>query len=172
MKRITTPLTKLVRAELKCGERVLLSGTIYTARDAAHERLAHLIAQKKKLPFDVKNSVIYYAGPTPKRKDGLPGSCGPTTSSRMDKSTPVLLKMGLGATIGKGRRSDQVKKLTKRHKAIYFLTIGGAGAYLAKKIKSSEVLAFKDLGPEAIYKLEVEDFPLFVGVDSKGKDIY
>lgn len=172
MKKITTPLTKQARTKLKCGEEVLLTGTVYTARDAVHQKLAHLIIEKKKLPLEIKDAIIYYAGPTPVRNDCLFGSCGPTTSSRMDKFTPFLLEAELGAMIGKGRRSDQIKKLIKKYKAVYFLTIGGAGAYLAKRIKSSKVLAFKELGPEAIYRLELEDFPLIVGIDSNGKDIY
>lgn len=172
MKKITTPLTKSVRTKLRCGEEVLISGTVYTARDAAHKKLAHLILEKKKLPFNVKDAVIYYTGPTPKREDGFLGSCGPTTSARMDSFTPFLLRKGLGAMIGKGRRTVRVKDLIKKHKAVYFLAVGGAGAYLAKKIKSSEVVAFKDLGPEAVYKLEVRNFPLVVGIDAKGKDIY
>lgn len=172
MKKITTPLTKQTRAKLKCGEEVLLSGVIYTARDAAHKELACLINRKKKLPFELKDAVIYYAGPTPERADGSFGSCGPTTSSRMDKFTPCFLDRGIAATIGKGSRSAVVRSSIKKHKAIYFLAIGGAGAYLAKRITSSLAIAFKKLGPEAIYKLEVKDLPLIVGIDSGGCDIY
>lgn len=172
MKKVTTPLAKSIRKKLKCGEEILLSGTVYTARDVAHEKLARLIAEKKKLPFDIKDAVLYYAGPTPKRNNGFFGSCGPTTSSRMDRFTPFLLKTGLAAMIGKGRRSARVRNLIKRHKAVYFLTVGGAGAYLAKRIKSSRIIAFKESGPEAVHKLEVKDFPLIVGIDSNGKDIY
>jgi len=116
--------------------------------------------------------VIYYTGPTPKRTDGFFGSCGPTTSSRMDDFTPFLLQKGLGAMIGKGRRGGRVKDLIKKRKAVYFLAVGGAGAYLAKKVKSSEAVAFKELGPEAVYRLEIRNFPLVVGIDSTGKDIY
>ena len=172
MRKIITPLTKEVRSKLKCGEELLLSGTIYTARDAAHKKIIELAQKRKKLPLNLKDAVIYYAGPTPEREDNLFGSCGPTTSSRMDNFTPLLLKKGLGAMIGKGRRSQEVKRLIKKHKAVYFLTVGGAGAYLAKRIKSSKLVSFKELGPEAIYELEVEDFPLIVGIDSKGKDIF
>ncbi len=172
MRRITAPLTKTERANLKCGEEVLLSGTVYTARDAAHKKLTQLIAQKKHLPFILKDAMIYYAGPTPLRNNGFFGSCGPTTSSRMDKFTPLLLTRGLGAMIGKGRRNMEVCNSIKKHGAIYFLTIGGAGAFLAKRIKASGLVAFKELGPEAIYKLEVRDFPLIVGIDSKGNDIF
>ena len=161
-----------MRTKLKCGQEVLLSGTIYTARDEAHKKLVELIMAKKSLPFDLKDAVIYYSGPTPKRPNGLFGSCGPTTSSRMDKFTPILLGRGLAAMIGKGRRSSRVRDLIKKEKAVYFLAIGGAGAYLAKRIKSSATLAFKKLGPEAIYKLEVKDFPLIVGIDSSGRSIY
>lgn len=172
MKKITTPLTKSIRKKLRCGEEVLLSGVVYTARDAAHKKLAHLIMEKKKLPFSLKDAVIYYTGPTPKREDGFFGSCGPTTSSRMDSFTPFLLRKGLGAMIGKGRRTPQVRDLIKKHKAVYFLAIGGAGAYLAKKVKSSKVIAFRELGPEAVYRLELKNFPLVIGIDSQGEDIY
>lgn len=172
MKKITTPLKEKDRTKLKCGDKVLLTGEIYTARDVVHKKLESLIFSKKRLPIDLKDAVIYYAGPTPAFKKGSFGSCGPTTSSRMDKFTCILLNKGLSAMIGKGRRSEHVKKCIKKKKAVYFLAVGGAGAYLAKRIKSSKVLAFKELGPEAIHKLEVKDFPLIVGIDSKGKDIY
>lgn len=172
MRRITTPLTRSMRTKLKCGEEVLLTGTVYTARDAAHKRLMRLVIGRKKLPFDLKDAVIYYAGPTPQRNDGSFGSCGPTTSSRMDAFTPLLLRKGLGAMIGKGRRTGRIRDLIKKQKAVYFLAVGGAGAYLAKRIKSSRTIAFRELGPEAIRKLEVKDFPLIVGIDSKGNDIY
>jgi len=172
MKRITTPLAKSVRTKLKCGEEVLLTGTIYTARDAAHKKMAELVLKKRKLPFDPKDAIIYYTGPTPKRPDGLFGSCGPTTSNRMDGFTGFLLEKGLGAMIGKGRRSGEVRCALKKRDAVYFLTIAGAGAYLAKKIYSSKIMAFRELGPEAIYKLKVINFPLIVGIDSKGKDIF
>ena len=158
--------------KLKCKDAILFSGVVYTARDKAHEKLVRLVKKKKPLPFDLKGAVIYYAGPTPTRRDGSFGACGPTTSSRMDVFTPVLLKAGVAAMIGKGRRSPEVKKAIKKYKAVYFLAVGGAGAYLAKRIKSAKLIAFKDLGPEAIYKLEIEDFPLIVGIDPRGKDIY
>jgi fumarate hydratase subunit beta len=172
MKRIKTPLTGPVIRKLKCGEEVLLSGTLYTARDQAHKELAKLIREKKRLPFDLKDAVIYYAGPTPGRAKGIFGSCGPTTSSRMDKFTPALLGKDLRAMIGKGNRAKPVRDLIKRKKCVYFLAIGGAGAYLAKRIKSAALIAFKKLGPEAIYKLEVKDFPLIVGIDSNGRSVY
>ena len=172
MKKIKTPLTKETRTELRCGEEVFLTGTIYTARDMAHERLVGLIKRKKKIPLTLKHAVIYYAGPTPRGAGRAFGSCGPTTSARMDEFTPILLQKGLGGMIGKGRRLKIVKSLIKKNKAVYFLAIGGAGAYLAKRIVSAKTVAFKELGTEAIYKLTVKDFPLIVGIDSKGKDIY
>jgi len=172
MLKITTPLTKEIRTKLRCGEEVFLTGTIYTARDMAHKRLTRLIKQKKKIPLALKDAVIYYAGPTPRGAGRAFGSCGPTTSSRMDTFTPFLLDRGLGAMIGKGRRSSVVRKSIKKHKAVYFLAVGGAGAFLAKRIKMSELVAFKELGPEAIYRLEVRNFPLIVGIDSQGNDIF
>lgn len=159
-------------AKLKCGQEVLFSGVIYTARDNAHEKLTRLIKNKKPLPFGLKGAIIYYAGPTPIRPDCTFGACGPTTSSRMDAFTPNLLRAGVAAMIGKGRRNREVKDAIKKYKAVYFLAVGGAGAYLAKRIKSAELIAFESLGPEAIYRLEVRDFPLIVGIDSRGKDVY
>jgi len=172
MKRIILPLSKSVRTKLKIGEKVFLCGTIYTARDAAHKRLVDLIKKKQKLPIDLKNSIIYYAGPTPPPPGKIIGSCGPTTSSRMDPFTLPLLKKGLIAMIGKGTRSTDIQKAIKRFSAVYFVALGGAGALLSKKIKKSEILCFRELGPEAIYKLEVEDFPVIVGIDSSGRNIY
>ena len=172
MKKLRTPLAKKDIIKLKCGEEVLLSGVLYTARDVAHKKLTSLLKKNKKLPFNIKNSAIYYAGPTPGNKSFAFGSCGPTTSSRMDPFTSSLLKNGLSLMIGKGRRSEEVRKAIKKQKAVYCLAIGGAGAYLAKRIKSSKLIAFKELGPEAIYRIEVKDFPVIVGIDSRGKDIY
>ena len=172
MKRIETPLVKSVRTKLRCGQEVLLTGSIYTARDAAHQRLKLLIGAKKRLPFVVKDAVLYYAGPTPVRSDGTFGSCGPTTSSRMDAFTPLVLDQGLGAMIGKGTRSMRVREAIRKTRTVYFLAVGGAGAFLATRIKKTEVMAFRELGPEAIYRLEVKDFPLIVGIDSEGNDIY
>jgi len=172
MKRIILPLSKSVRTKLKIGEKVFLCGTIYTARDAAHKRLVDLIKKKQKLPIDLKNSIIYYAGPTPPPPRKIIGSCGPNTSSRMDPFTLPLLKKGLIAMIGKGTRSTDIQKAIKRFSAVYFVALGGAGALLSKKIKKSEILCFRELGPEAIYKLEVEDFPVIVGIDSSGRNIY
>ena len=157
---------------LKAGDQVLLSGMIYTARDQAHRKLSEAIKKNKKLPLDLKGQVIYYCGPTRTPKGKIIGSCGPTTSSRMDEFTPALLKKGVLAMIGKGRRSQRVIQAIKKYKAVYFLTYAGCGALLSKYIKSAEPVAYKDLGPEAIYKLEVRDFPLIVGVDTKGRSIY
>jgi len=169
---ITTPLTEKVRKSLKAGDEILLSGTILTARDAAHKRLHDLLSKGKSLPVNLKGTVIYYAGPTPPRPGRPIGSCGPTTSSRMDPFTPELIKLGLGAMIGKGDRSDEVIQAIKKHKCVYFLAIGGIGALLSTKVKSARAILYKDLGPEAVYKLEVKDFPLIVGIDSKGRNIY
>lgn len=170
--RIKTPLTKDTITSLKTGDEVLLSGVIFTARDAAHKRMHDLIARGKKAPLNLKDAVIYYAGPTPPRPNRVIGSCGPTTSSRMDPFTPELLKLGLGGMIGKGDRSIEVKRAIKRYKGVYFLATGGIGALLSNKVKMAKPILFNDLGPEAIYKMEVVDFPLTVGIDSKGKGIY
>ena len=157
---------------LKAGDKAIFSGTLYTARDQAHKRLVEAIKKGKKLPIDLKGAVIYYCGPTKTPKGKIIGSCGPTTSSRMDIFTPVLLKSGLKAMIGKGTRSQEVARAIKKHKAVYFLTYAGCGALLAKYVKKNKPVAYKDLGPEAIYKLEVKDFPLIVGIDAKGRNIY
>jgi len=172
IKNIRTPLDDKTIAALKAGDEVLLSGVVYTARDQAHLRIAELIRKKEKLPLDLKGQVIYYCGPTPPGNNRVIGSCGPTTSGRMDRFTPALLKAGVKGTIGKGRRSPGVIKAIKQHKAVYFAAPGGAGAYLSYRVKKSEVVAFADLGPEAVYRLEVEDFPVIVAVDSRGRDIY
>jgi len=172
MINITTPLTEDVRKNLKAGDEVLLTGTILTARDAAHKRLSDSLKKGKKIPLNLKDAVIYYCGPTPPRPGKAIGSCGPTTSSRMDPFTPDLIRLGLGGMIGKGDRSDEVISAIKRHKCVYFLAIGGIGALLSTKVKSARVILYNDLGPEAIYKLEVKDFPLLVGIDSKGRDLY
>jgi fumarate hydratase subunit beta len=143
---------------------VLLNGPLLTARDAAHKRLADSLKSGKKIPVLLKGETVYYVGPTPHRKGEAIGSCGPTTSSRMDPFTPLLLKNGLIGMIGKGERSKEVNMAIKKHKAVYFITIGGAGAYLSEKVKSAKVIAYKDLGPEAIYRLEIKDFPAIVEV--------
>ena len=169
---IRTPLTGDVIKKLKAGDEVSLSGVILTARDAAHKRLADLIKHKKRIGLNLKGAVIYYVGPTPAYPGKAIGSCGPTTSSRMDPFTPELIKLGLKGMIGKGERSKEVRNAIKRYGCVYFLAIGGIGALLSTKVKSAKIVLYKDLGPEAVYRLEVEDFPLIVGIDSKGRDIY
>jgi len=172
VKKINGILNKKDIAKLKSSEEILYSGIIYTARDQAHKRLAEAIKNKTKLPFDLKGKIIYYCGPTKTPKGKVIGSSGPTTSSRMDGFTPQLLKAGLAAMIGKGNRSDAVVKAVKERKAVYFLTYAGCGALLSKHVKKNKIIAYPDLGPEAIYELEVENFPLIVGIDSKGHNIY
>lgn len=171
IKKIKTPLTLKEVKRLKAGDEVLLSGVIYTARDQAHKRLTDLIRKGLKLPVDLKDEVIYYCGPTPSGRKVI-GSCGPTTSSRMDPFTPSVLKAGVKGMIGKGTRSAEVIKKIKKNKAVYFLAPAGAGAFISSKVKSSHREAFPDLGPEAIYRLEVEELPLIVAVDSKGRNIH
>lgn len=172
MKRINIPLNKKKIEKLKIGDDVLINGVIYTARDQAHRKLTEAIKKGKKLPIDLKGQIIYYCGPAKTPKGKIIGSCGPTTSSRMDEFTPFLLKTGLKGMIGKGNRSKEVTKAIKKYKAVYFLTYSGCGALLSKYIRSKKLVAYKDLGSEAIYKLEVRDFPLIVGIDSKGRSIY
>jgi fumarate hydratase subunit beta len=172
MKKISGPIKEEQIRNLKAGEALLLSGVIYTARDQAHKRLAESIRQKKRLPLDLKNQIFYYCGPTKTPKGRKIGSCGPTTSRRMDSFTPVLLKAGLRGMIGKGGRSAQVKEAIKKFKAVYFLTFSGCGALLTKYVRKLTPVAYKDLGPEAIYKLEVRDFPLIVGIDARGNSVY
>jgi len=159
---------------LKSGDEILFSGIIYTARDQAHKRLLNELGRGKDkiMPFDLRGAIIYYCGPTRTPQGKAIGSCGPTTASRMDEFTPALLKAGLKAMIGKGKRSKEVSAAIKKYKAIYFLTFAGCGALLAKYIKSAKPIAYKDLGPEAIFQLEVKDFPLIVGIDSNGRSIY
>ena len=172
MIKITTPLTEDKIIKLKAGDQVLLTGTIYTARDAAHKRLVKLIEDKEKLPFEIKNEVIYFVGPTPTKPGEEFGSGGPTTSGRMDKYSPILLDLGLKAMIGKGYRNEEVKEHIVKNRAIYFGAIGGTGANIAKCVKKSEIIAFEDLETEAIRKLEIENMPLTVIIDSKGNDLY
>jgi len=157
---------------LKAGEEVLFSGYVYTARDQAHKKLVDLIEKGKKLPLDLNNQIIYYCGPTKTPEGKIVGSCGPTTSSRMDEFTEPLLKSGIAAMIGKGRRSKKVRELIKKYKCVYFAAPGGCGALLAKKVLSKESVCFKELGPEAVCKLKVKHFPLIVAIDSRGKSIY
>ena len=172
MKIITLPLTKSAARTLKAGDCVLISGTIFTARDCAHKRLFELLDSNKNLPFEIKDGVIYYAGPCPSKPNTVSGSCGPTTSSRMNAYAPRLLNLGLGAIIGKGEMADEVREAITRNKSIYFAAIGGAGALYANRIKHSQCVAFDDLLSEAVYKLEVKDFPVIVAYDSFGDSIY
>ena len=158
--------------KVKSGKEILFSGLIYTARDQAHQRLIELISRNKELPFDFKNQIIYYCGPTATPEGKIIGSCGPTTSSRMDNFMEPLLTKGLLGVIGKGRRSKKVRELIKKYKGVYFLAPAGCGALLSKKVISRKLVAFGDLGPEAIYRLEVKDFPLIVAIDSCGNSIY
>ena len=172
MKKINTSLDLNKIRSLKAGQEFLLSGTIYTARDQAHKRLTEAIRVGKSLPIELKNAVIYYCGPTQTPKGKIIGSCGPTTSSRMDEFTPLLLAGGLRVMIGKGARSKEVKAAIKKYRGIYFVTYAGCGALLAKYVKAAKVVAYDDLGPEAILKLEVKDFPLIVAIDANGRSIY
>ncbi|WP_456395925.1 Fe-S-containing hydro-lyase [Desulfurobacterium sp.] len=172
-KKITTPIIDIsVIKDLRAGDFVLISGVIYTARDAAHKRIVETIEKGEKPPFDVEGQIIYYAGPAP-AKPGMPiGSVGPTTSYRMDPFAPKLLARGLKGMIGKGKRDKTVKEAIQKYKGIYFGAIGGAAAYLARCVKSAEVIAYEDLGPEAVRRLIVEDFPAFVVNDIYGNDLY
>lgn len=171
-KQLNTPLTKEKARSLHAGDYVYITGTIYSARDAAHKRLTESLAQGKELPLPLKNEIIYYLGPTPARPGQVIGSAGPTTSSRMDKYAPSLLDLGQTGMIGKGRRSQKVIASMKKNSAVYFAAVGGAGALLSKCIKKAEVIAYEDLGAEAIYKLEVEDFPVIVVIDCEGNNLY
>ena len=170
--KITLPLTKETCMKLHAGDSLQLSGVIYTARDAAHKRLAEMIEKKEKLPFDLENSCIYYVGPTPTPPNAIVGSAGPTTSMRMDAYAPLLYDLGVSATIGKGYRTPQVKEAIIRNHACYLICIGGAGALLSQSIKKAECIAFEDLKAEAIYRYEVEDFPCIVAMDAYGKSVY
>ena len=171
-KYINAPITKEVASELVSGDMVYITGTIYTARDAAHKRMAEVLSKGGKLPIDIEDNIIYYMGPSPAREGRPIGSAGPTTASRMDKYTPELLDLGLGAMIGKGKRSKEVIEAIIRNKSVYFAAIGGAGALLSKAITASEVIAYDDLGTEAIRKLQVKNFPAIVVIDSKGNNLY
>ena len=172
IKRITTPLSDETVAGLHTGDKVFISGVIYTARDTAHKRLIALLDQEKALPFDLTGQVIYYVGPTTAPSGRAIGSAGPTTSGRMDVYTPRLLGQGLRGMIGKGARSQEIREAIKRHRAVYFGATGGAGALLSQSIKKAEVIAFAELGPEAIRRLEVEDLPVVVINDIYGRDFY
>jgi fumarate hydratase subunit beta len=170
--RITPPLTDEPVAGLKSGDRVSITGVLFTGRDAAHKRMFELLQSGKELPVDLRGQIIYYVGPTPARPGHVIGSAGPTTSGRMDVYAPTLLAYGLKGMIGKGMRSMEVKEAIKKYNGVYFAATGGAGALLAKTIKKAEVVAYPELGPEAIYRLEVEDFPAIVINDCYGNDLY
>ncbi|MEG0372076.1 MAG: Fe-S-containing hydro-lyase, partial [Clostridium sp.] len=171
-KKITTPLTAEKVKGLRAGDSVLLSGTVYTARDAAHKRLIDLLDRGEKLPIDVEDAIIYYVGPTPTKPGNTFGSAGPTTSYRMDPYAPRLLDIGLKGMIGKGLRSEEVVDAIKRNTGIYFAAIGGAAALIGKSVLSAELIAYEDLGAEAIRKLEVKDLPIVVVIDSEGNNLY
>ena len=171
-KEIQAPVSAEVVNELSAGDMVYITGTIYTARDAAHKRMDEALAEGKELPIDLKGNLIYYMGPSPAREGRPIGSAGPTTASRMDKYAPKLLDLGLGGMIGKGKRSKDVSDAIVRNGSVYFAAIGGAGALLSKAIVESEVVAYDDLGTEAIRKLKVEKFPAIVVIDSKGNNLY
>lgn len=171
-RHITAPITKETAKTLHAGDYVYITGTIYTARDAAHKRMQETLQRGEAFPLEMKENVIYYMGPSPAREGRPIGSAGPTTASRMDKYAPELLDLGLGAMIGKGKRSQEVKGAIVRNGSVYFAAVGGAGALLSKCILSSEVIAYDDLGTEAIRKLQVKDFPVIVVIDSEGNNLY
>lgn len=171
-RHITAPINKETAKELRAGDYVYLTGTIYTARDAAHKRMYEALEKGETLPLELKDNVIYYMGPSPAREGRPIGSAGPTTASRMDKYAPALLELGLTGMIGKGKRSEAVREAIVRNGAVYFAAVGGAGALLAGSIKASEVIAYDDLGTEAIRRLEVENFPVIVVMDSEGNNLY
>lgn len=172
MKYVKAPLTDDMINELRAGDGVLINGVIYTARDAAHKRFISLLKEGKELPLDLKGQIIYYVGPTPAKPGQASGSAGPTTSYRMDSNTPQLLDRGLKGMIGKGLRSQAVIDSMKKNRAVYFAAIGGAAALIAKSIKAVEVIAYEDLGAEAVHKMVVEDFPAIVVIDSEGNNLY
>lgn len=169
---IDAPLTQEKVAQLKAGDSVLISGTIYTGRDAAHKKMVEALARGEKLPFDVRDQIIYFVGPTPAKPGQVIGSAGPTTSGRMDAYSPKLIELGLTGMIGKGIRSPEVIEAMKKHGAVYFGAIGGSGALLAKRIEAAEVIAYPELGPEAVRKLVVKDFPVMVIIDKDGNNLY
>lgn len=170
--RLTTPLSKEDVERLRAGDRVLLSGVVYTARDTAHKRLIAMLDRGEELPLDLDGQVIYYVGPSPSRPGEIIGSAGPTTSGRMDPYTPRLLEAGVRATIGKGKRSPEVIDAMKQFGAVYLGAVGGVAALLARSVTACDIIAFPELGPEAVRRLEVEDFPLFVVNDATGRDLY
>ena len=169
---MNTPFSREEAESLRAGDYVYLTGTIYSARDAAHKRMQETLDRGEELPFDLKDNVIYYLGPPPAREGRPIGSAGPTTSSRMDKYTPALLDLGLRGMVGKGKRSPEVIEAIIRNKSVYFAAVGGAGAILSKRILSSEVIAYDDLGTEAIRKMQVKDFPVIVVIDTEGNNLY
>lgn len=171
-RQMQIPLDPKEVKELRAGDYVKLSGIIYTARDAAHKRMSEALERGEKLPIDIEGAVIYYMGPSPAREGRPIGSAGPTTASRMDKYTPGLLDLGIAGMIGKGKRTREVQEAIVRNQAVYFAAVGGAGALLSKRILSSQVVAYEDLGTEAIRKLEVKDFPVIVVIDSEGNNLY
>ena len=171
-RHITVPVAKEEIQDLRAGDYVYLTGVIYTARDAAHKRMDEALSERKELPLDIKNQMIYYMGPSPAREGRPIGSAGPTTASRMDKYAPRLLDLGLGGMIGKGKRIQAVQDAIVRNKAVYFAAVGGAGALLSKCIKRADVIAYDDLGTEAIRRLEIEDLPAIVVIDSEGNNLY
>jgi fumarate hydratase subunit beta len=171
-KIITTPLTDEVVMDLKIGDNVLINGTIFTARDAAHKRLVELIEKGEELPFDIKGQIIYFAGPTPPKPGKVIGSAGPTSSYRMNIYSPTLIKVGQKGLVGKGDMSDEVMEAMKKHKAVYFAAVGGAGALISKSIMAAEIIAYEDLGAEAIRKLTVKEFPAIVAMDCHGGNQY
>lgn len=170
--RVTTPLNDDVISKWRSGDKILISGIIYTGRDAAHKRLVELIDKGETLPFDIKGQIIYFVGPTPARPGGAVGSAGPTTSYRMDAYSPRLIEKGLKGMIGKGSRSEEVIGAMIKHKCVYMAAVGGAGALISRCIKSSEIIAYEDLGPEAIRRMEVKDLPVIVVNDTLGNDLY
>ena len=171
-KRITLPLTEEIAKDLKAGDRVLLTGIIYTSRDAGHKRMCETLARGEELPIDPMNATIYYVGPTPAKPGTVIGSAGPTTSGRMDAYAPTMMSVGARGMIGKGARLPEVVEAMKKYTGVYFGAIGGAGALLAKCIKSAKLIAYEDLGAEALRKLYVEDMPLVVIIDSEGRNLY
>ena len=170
--RLNSPFFETDIARLRAGDRVLLFGVIFAARDAAHHRFGEALMQGEALPIELRGATIYYMGPSPTPPGTIIGACGPTTSSRMDRYTPMLLDCGLRAMIGKGERSTQAKKAIMEHKAVYFVTLGGAGALLSRRVKKCEVAAYSELGAEAVLKLEVDGFPAIVAIDCHGNDIF
>ena len=171
-RNVETPISKEIITSFKPGDLILISGVIYSARDKAHQRLCAMYNNNEELPVDLKGQLIYYAGPAPAPEGKIIGSAGPTTSYRMDPFTETILEMGVVGMIGKGKRDEKTKALLKKYNAVYFSSFGGAGAYLSKKIIKAEPIAFKDLGPEAIFKMEVESFPVVVVNDIQGGDLY